>query len=59
MEACMQALALEVEPEVARDAFSEAAAEEGLLRGNLDGPLGKPLPTSTRPKAVRRNLNDE
>ncbi|MER9205221.1 DUF982 domain-containing protein [Mesorhizobium sp. M0771] len=28
---CIDALALEVEPEVARDAFREAAAEEGML----------------------------
>jgi hypothetical protein len=40
---CIAAIAGEVPPEEARDAFRAAAVEEGVLRQKLDGPLGEPL----------------
>ncbi|MER8602344.1 DUF982 domain-containing protein [Mesorhizobium sp. M1156] len=49
---CIAALAGEVSPEAARDAFREA--EEGVLRERLDGPFGKTLTSNRKPKPVRK-----
>lgn len=53
VQACVDAMEGKVTPDVARDAFREAAAEEGMYMRNLDEPHGTAQTVDRQPKRPR------